>query len=472
MDRYYEDDGDSLRSLPYLGSIASVRSDGSSSDGDGESSSSGENAEMVFRNEWQRITDNNPNQTSIEMYGDVFIMTEADWEQFGRDISNNTHLTDLTLCDGALNDHKMSCLFRGLTGSNSIRAIDFTSLQSLRRNDFGVEGVRSMVPFLQNASNLTKIDFDGSYIGSEGFALLMRALSDSPIESLHCFNCGVESIEIDGDNIPKKLTKLVLSENNINTDGCRELAKLLLGADSTLTTLALSDSRIGDEGVKILANALQNNTSLEILELEYNESISNEGHVSLLKLVNDVSSIKATLQSNHTLREISVFDNEEIQQQINGATLINRMNKGNPEAAGREKVIRTQLNSVTRAKLADLQGVHRSLYSEIDPLHLPEVLALVDTYHGGSRDHIHGQRELYVALKSSIMTLFSTVNEKKCIEQEREYHATKEAEHRAKKEELDAKLAAMEGVQGNDVDGESERSNKRRRTWFWGLWGG
>ena len=42
---------------------------------------------------------------------------------------------------------------------------------------------------------------------------------------------------------------------------------------------------------------------------------------------------------------------------------------------------------------------------------------------------------------------------------------------RAKKEELDAKLA-MEGVQGNGVDGESERSNKRRRTWFWGLWGG
>lgn len=97
---------------------------------------------------------------------------------------------------------------------------------------------------------------------------------------------------------------------------------------------------------------------------------------------------------------------EEIQEEINAAILINKKNKGNPEATGRAKVIRTQLNSLTRAKLADLQGVHRSVYGEIDPLHLPEILSLVDQKHG--------QRELYVALKSSIVTLFSTVDEKKC----------------------------------------------------------
>ena len=57
------------------------------------------------------------------------------------------------------------------------------------------------------------------------------------------------------------------------------------------------------------------------------------------------------------------------------------------------------------------------------------------------------------------------------LEQEREYHVARAAEHTVKIEELDAKLAAMEGMQGNDVDGESERSNKRRRTWFWGAVG-
>ena len=427
MDRYYESGSDSFRSLESFGSEGG--SDDSSSDE--ESSSSEEDPETEFRNEWQRVKDNNPQTTIIEMHGgeDIYEnMTDEDWEQLGHDISTNTHLEDLTLCDGALNDLKMTFLSRGLTGSSSIYDIYFMN------NDFGVEGVQRMVPFLQNASNLTKIDFYGNYIGSEGFSTLFRALSDSPIKILNCGNCDIDSIEIDGDRIPKTLTKLVLNdENNINADGCRELTKLLQGADSTLKELWLQYSRVDDEGVKILANALQNNTSLEILALEGNRSISNEGKTCLLKLVNGISSIKATLQSNHTLQRICVDEGAagKIQRQIDAATFIN-----NYPNAGRAKLIKTQLHSVTRAKLADLQGVHRSVYSEIDPLILPEILSLVHKKHG--------QNELFVALKSTIVTLFSTVNEKKCIEQEREYHVARAAEHMAKIEELDAKLAAME----------------------------
>ena len=72
--------------------------------------------------------------------------------------------------------------------------------------------------------------------------------------------------------------------------------------------------------------------------------------------------------------------------------VVNEEHKHNPEAAGKEKVIQTQLHSTRRSELADLQGVDHSLYSEIDLIRLPEVLALV----GRS----NGQGELYVALKS------------------------------------------------------------------------
>ena len=116
------------------------------------------------------------------------------------------------------------------------------------------------------------------------------------------------------------------------------------------------------------------------------------------------------------------------------------------------------------------------MYSEIDPLHLPEVLALVG--------HYHDQGEVYVALLSSIMALFSTMNQKKCVQQERAYHAAKAAEHTAKVKELDAKLALLEegaavrsvGVDNinhrrDKVESDESRSNKRRRKWWWGLWG-
>jgi hypothetical protein len=79
------------------------------------------------------------------------------------------------------------------------------------------------------------------------------------------------------------------------------------------------------------------------------------------------------------------------------------MYEENPENIGRGKLIYIQLNSETRAVLAAFQGVGRSLYSEIDPLHLPKVLALV----GKS----YGHEDLYYfAFLSSISSLYSTVD--------------------------------------------------------------
>ena len=116
-----------------------------------------------------------------------------------------------------------------------------------------------MAPFLENANYLTQLDLDGNHIQSEGFNVLFRALRNSPIEALLCCECGIESIEIDGNEIPNNLAYLFLSSNNINADGCREISKLLQGGDSTLTALSLVDNKIDDEGVAILADALQSN---------------------------------------------------------------------------------------------------------------------------------------------------------------------------------------------------------------------
>ena len=264
-----------------------------------------------------------------------------------------------------------------------------------------------MVPFLQNANSLVQLILHTNNIQSQGFNLVFRALRDSPIEQLDCNFCGIQSIEIDSENIPKRLNRLGLNQNSINAEGCRELTKLLQGRDSALTRLYLGDNNIDDEGVEILVDTLQTNTSLMTLNLTRNDGISNQGKVMLLELVNNISSIKATLQSNHTLECLLVnvvFFNrpDEIQTHIDMATNINKVanNLVSSESYNRSKVIQAQLNSAKRADLCRLQGVHHSLYSEIDSLHLPEVLSLVGRHHG--------QGELYLALSSSIVTLLST----------------------------------------------------------------
>eukprot|EP00986_Skeletonema_menzelii_P020238 scaffold30595_cov160-Skeletonema_menzelii.AAC.2 len=364
----------------------------------------------------RRIKENYPQQTMFaEHAGDhIQNISNEKWEELGRDIANNTHLTHVDL--SSLNDQKMSFFFRGLSRSSTIEDLE------LQGNYFGAEGVRCMVPFLQNANSLTYLDLSYNNILTEGFNLIFRALRDSPIETLDCRRCGIESIDIDGEHIPKYLEFLSLENNKINTDGCRGLAELLHGGDTALTNLSLQNNVIDDEGVEIMVEALRNNSSLTYLTLKGNYGISSRGQTMMLKLVNDISSIEATLRSNHTLKyllvngidpEGSLDANYEIHQQINYAIAINN-NYGRyyPEAAGKEKVIQTQLLSTNRAELCRLQEVdHRSVFSEIDPIHLPEVLSLI-----GER---HGQGELYVALISSIMSLFSTMSREGCIQQEK-----------------------------------------------------
>jgi Ran GTPase-activating protein (RanGAP) involved in mRNA processing and transport len=304
-------------------------------------------------------------------------------------------------------------------------------------NQLSVEGVRSMVPFLQNANNLTKLNLSDSNIQSEGFNLLFRELRDSPMKELSCNNNGIESIEIDSDHIPRNLKSLALEGNRINAEGCRGLAKLLQGGNSTLIHFWLDKNKIDDEGVAILVDALQNNTSLKYLILSGND-ISIEGKILLLKLVNDISSIKATLETNHTLTHLRIGVDDEFQQHINYAVGFK---------CNRRKVMQTQLHNMRRAMLCRLQGIEISdaaLYSEFDPLCLPEVLALVG--------QTHGLAELYMALKSSIATLFSTVNRIKCLEQEMAYHQARAAN-------IQAEIAAIK--RGGCVLYDS--CNKRRR---------
>jgi len=408
--------------------------------------------------------------------------TEEAWELLGRDVAGNEYLREIKLTPtaeyndradtGVLNDQNMTSLFRGLTRSDSLREID------LRQNSFGVGGIQSMVPFLQASKNLRSLNILGNNIKSEGFRLLWRAVRDSPIETLWCGWCGVENIEIDDEYIPKRLETLNLCGNNINPDGCRELTKLLLKEDTTLQDLHLRENNIDDEGVEILVNALRNNTSLIRLSLDANEKISKKGIGLMLRLVNDISSIKATLQSNHTLimfgrgfgDDMHEYDapKNSIQHKLRTALDINRDWMGKQDLAalaaeaGQKKVISTQLNSKERTSLCCLQEVdicNEALYSEINPLHLPEVLAIVGRHHG--------QSELYVALVSSIAGLFSTVNRKKFLQDRVEHHLSIIQEHTATVETLRTEIAAIEEAEENREELQNEFESlgfKRRRT--------
>ena len=96
------------------------------------------------------------------------------WELLGRYIANNTHLKKIDLQYCSIIDAKIAAFFRGLTKSASISITRF----DLMSNEFGINGVRSMVPFLESAPHLEKLLMNyNDNVGTECFEMLISALT-------------------------------------------------------------------------------------------------------------------------------------------------------------------------------------------------------------------------------------------------------------------------------------------------------
>jgi len=121
------------------------------------------------------IKDNDPDFTRFILDpSDADRFTDLAWTLLGRYIANNTHLKEINLENCRLTDEKMASLFRELTRIISLERLDIDD------NEFGIEGVRSMISFLQNSPNLSVLYLGGNRnIKSECFELLISALEES-----------------------------------------------------------------------------------------------------------------------------------------------------------------------------------------------------------------------------------------------------------------------------------------------------
>jgi len=353
--------------------------------------------------------------------------TDQAWRLLGRYIANNTHLEDMSLSNcNLITDQKMTLLFSDLSSSKSL-----TQLR-LSGNEFGIDGVRSMIPFLQNSPNLFEITFDrNNNINTECFELVVQTLHGRPLEGrtlefkLSFRNCGITNISaLDTYTLPN-ITQLNLSGNNIGREGCITISNLL----SNFEYLDLSDTGMGDEEAELLATSLKNNTKLRTFCLENPQrdnppspqtrnNITERGYKAFLKLTFDVSSIENMYKSNHTLRALYLPEcsfRQECKHKSNkswyskhGDSIIIDSLFGinsDPGAAGRAKVIKYQLNSENRKRLCELEDIEYipgSNFADIEPLLLPRILSLIGREHG--------QSEFYTALIHTAPDLMSCVD--------------------------------------------------------------
>ena len=355
------------------------------------------------------IKDNHSDVKDFKLYSpDADCFTDLSWRLLGRYIAKNNHLNKIELDCCGITDEKMAFLFRELTCSTSLSSF------SLVGNSFGIEGLRSMVPFLTDNLSLLNLNLsNNNSLTTECFELLIqtlheRSLKGRSLESLFMYRCNITNISALDTYTLLNIQQLILdSNNNIGREGCTTLANILENERSSLSYLSLEDTGMGDEEAELLATSLENNTKMQKLELS---NIAERGCKAFLKLLVDASSIESTYNSNHALKCLPLYSSGQgvsvrTTELVESAIQINKSNNS-PHSAGRMKVIKYQLNSKNRNEICELQGSEYSsignLFADIEPALLPKVLSLIGREHG--------HNEFYTALIPMAPTLMSCID--------------------------------------------------------------
>lgn len=207
---------------------------------------------------------------------------------FFEGMKRNTSIHELIVKSSHRCAHEV---FEGFVMANQNNRLTNLQIESADLHQYGIDNV--VAGTLRYCSNLKRIVLWNCNINDELLLPMITAIR------------GHGMIE-----------KLKLQQNNIKNVGCTSLTALLEDANCRLHTLDLSHNNIGTEGAVILAHSLVNNTSLEHLDLEFNqfdrEREDSSVEDALTRSLCNTASINSIYKSNHSLELIESMDFQKI----------------------------------------------------------------------------------------------------------------------------------------------------------------
>ena len=184
-------------------------------------------------------------------------------------------------------------------------------------NLFENDGVDDFISVINKDSSLESINILNNLIKREDDAQsLVNAMIDHPkLKYTMLDSCGLGC----NDSVMKSiiplfgsLDEISLDSNQIGSSGVKLISECL-ASNPMLTLLSLKDNLLNDADAAILAKSLTSNTNLRILKIASN-NISEVGMKSFHSAVEDLSSLNAMSDSNHTCL---VVDGDEELSQLN-----------------------------------------------------------------------------------------------------------------------------------------------------------
>jgi Ran GTPase-activating protein (RanGAP) involved in mRNA processing and transport len=212
---------------------------------------------------------------------------------------HNTSIKALDIKKNGLHDFESANLLRELIRCNKSITNLCIAHNTYGRNaaDFRIiaDGVRSNTTLWQ--LDLSYCRLDDQHIPVLALALRNASILELDLSRDEVTSVGVRALVDDNVGALKTLAKLFLAYNPIRSEGATILADALgHNAMPSLTRLDLSWCGIDDDGFVTLVSALEQNTSLQILDFKYND-FGERGYMSLAE---SLPHIKGLQQINIT----------------------------------------------------------------------------------------------------------------------------------------------------------------------------
>lgn len=265
---------------------------------------------ILYRQKIRKFKKNDPNLRILDLRGRP--LTGDMCERVGIYLWSSKYIKNILLQNGHLTPDKMENLFGKIARQNESNV--FVLKEGILDSRVAYEKtlVNSIIESVTSFINLVNVNVSWNNIGENGLDVLVKALSDAPINNLDISHCDIERIApLKRARKFKVLKKLDLSGNRIGVDDFETVLILMDNGYPKLKQLDLQSCGISDDLIELFSPVLTRNKSLSHLHLHNYQSgernlVGERGAMALCRVLHDSSSITKTLASNHTVMKMPI----------------------------------------------------------------------------------------------------------------------------------------------------------------------
>ena len=210
-----------------------------------------------------------------------------------KNIINNTGVKNINLASNMISGEGLELILDDLIANTTLKVLDLGVVEgSMRKNSLGIQGAVCVSAMIIRNKFLESLSINDNDLGPDGGECVGIALSQN--ETLKVLKIAENDLKSEGAlpiiKSAINLEILSLAKNFMKSDVGKPLAKLLK-TSSVIKKMYLEFNELMVAGAKWIAKGMQQNTSLEVLNIKGN-IIGDDGLILIAQAIRDAPHLK------------------------------------------------------------------------------------------------------------------------------------------------------------------------------------